>query len=182
MRAYVLNENAWLTLFIDADKSLKVYRMTAIDFQTKLVNGVYTSPPDAASYISAVNSNDVGWNGYQQGFDVYTQSHTMAVTLDCNFVVDGNNNCLVAPGNGDPPSVEIYARLTFYVDYEPVNASGRRRRQAAQTDRGYAAIDAKSTVTTDNSQAEAVPSSASGVYASSPLIAMVAAAVFALLV
>jgi hypothetical protein len=182
MRSYVLDENAWLTLFIDAEKSLKVYNMDAIKFETKLANGVYTVPPDAATYLANVNGGVPGWGGSTQGFDIPTQSHAMAVTLDCNFVVDPSGTCLVSPGNGGPPSLEIFARLTFYVDYEPATGAGRRRRQAASSERGYATIDAQSTVTApQTAEAEAAPSSASAVSAPRALVAVVAAAAFAML-
>jgi hypothetical protein len=61
----------------------------------------------------------------------------MYVQLDCNFVVDTAGNCLIKPGNGGPPSLEIFARLVFYVDYEPATGAGRRRRQAV----GYISCD-----------------------------------------
>jgi hypothetical protein len=184
LRAYTINQNAWLTLFIDAEQSLKVFGFTPIEFQTKIgQNSQYTTPSQAAEYLQASSSNTPGWNSVPQGFDVDTQTHAMAVTLDCDFVMDASGQqCLLNPGApGNPASQEIFARLTFLVDYEPAAAAGRRRRQAAETERGYAAVDAQGTVEGDATQAEAAPSSASGVTASKSLVALVAAAMVAML-
>lgn len=100
LRSFTINDEAYLTLFIDTDVSLKVFAMTVLPanasgFVTKLSGGVYTAPAAASDYIYNVN-NGVGLNG----FHVATQTHSMKVTLNCEFVQDNSTprNCLVAPG------------------------------------------------------------------------------------
>jgi hypothetical protein len=184
MRTYTINQQAWLTLFIDADRSLKVFGFTPIAFESKIgQSSAYTEPKLAAQYISASSSATPGWNGGTQGFDVATQTHAMAVTLDCDFVMDtSGTQCLLAPGvASNPSSQEVFTRLTLLVDYEPAQGTGRRRRRQATNERGYASVDAQSTVTGDQAQAEAAPSSASGVTASKSLVAFVVAGMLAML-
>ena len=192
MRAYVVDQYAWLTLFIDAAQSLKVYAMHVLDdgtgtgFQTKIAGGSYTTPPDAGQYIQNVNdqlSNGGPGNDVTQGFDVDTQTHAMWVQLQCNFVVDGSGDCLVNPG-GAVPRLEIFARLIFYVDYEAADTRRRRRQvsneQAAQTDRGYAAMDTNASVEANQEMAAEIPSAASGVRPAAALALAVATAALAL--
>jgi hypothetical protein len=184
LRTYTINQQAWLTLFIDADRSLKVFSFTPIAFESKIgQSSAYTNPKLASQYLTASSSASPGWDGVPQGFDVATQTHAMAVTLDCDFVMDvSGTQCLLAPGSpGNPASQEIFTRLTFLVDYEPAQGPGRRRRRQAANERGYASVDAQSTVTGDQTQAEAAPSSASGVTASKSLVAFVIAAMLATL-
>jgi hypothetical protein len=184
LRSYTINQQAWLTLFIDAERSLKIFGFTPIAFESKIgQNSAYTNPKLASQYITASSSATPGWDGVPQGFDVATQTHAMAVTLDCDFVMDASGTqCLLAPGSpGNPASQEIFTRLTFLVDYEPAAGAGRRRRRQAANERGYASVDAQSTVAGDQTQAEAAPSSASGVTASKSLVALVAAAMLAML-
>jgi hypothetical protein len=71
----------------------------------------------------------------------------MAVTLDCDFVMDASGTqCLLAPGApGNPASQEILTRLTFLVDYEPAQGAGRRRRRQAMGEMGGDAGGMRST-------------------------------------
>jgi hypothetical protein len=67
MRSYTINQQAWLTLFIDADRSLKVFGFTPIAFESKIgENSAYTVPKLASQYITASSSATPGWGGVNQ--------------------------------------------------------------------------------------------------------------------
>jgi hypothetical protein len=91
LRSFLVNDMAWLVLFLDSDRSLKVYSLSPIRLETRLgPNGTYTVPPRAIQYISSSNTNQPSTIqvGETQGFDIATQTHAMEVQLECNFVVD----------------------------------------------------------------------------------------------
>lgn len=187
VRSYAVDQSAWLTLFLDTDKSLQVYAMEVIGFQTKLANGIYTTPPDARLYMAGVNE---GWlagpdgSFVAQGFDVATQTHAMWVQLDCNFVVDSSGKCILSPG-AEPASsrLDLSARVLFSVDYEADAGAGRRRRQAS-TERGYASMDTSASVyASDELLAQEAPRSAApgSLQPAAAAAALMAAAVLSVL-
>lgn len=150
LRSFSLNDYGWLVLFLDQAKSLKVYGLTGIVFETKLSGSPsadYKSPGKAAIYLNDANQNQAVLNSISQGFDITTQTYAMYVQMDKCFVSDPDGtNCQITPGyNGNYQGVD--ARLTFQVDYEALS-TGRRRRQAAATNRGYASAETSSTVQT----------------------------------
>lgn len=59
-----------------------------------------------------------------------------------NAAVDIFGNCLNNPSPATGP-IQIFARIVFYVDYEPIALAGRRRRRQSESSKGLASMDAE---------------------------------------
>jgi hypothetical protein len=67
--------------------------------------------------------------------------------------------CLLQPGPSGTIEGNIYARMTFVVDYESASSTvGRRRRRQATSEKGYAAMATEVSVGTGETGVELAPS------------------------
>ena len=142
-RAVQLGDTVYFLLSIDTAKSLAVYAVRPVAFQTKLgVGGTYTQPQQARLRLAEKYDD----SGNALGFDYDTQTHAMRARIDPMFVQDTDGNALLGTPQSASPTTPVFAQLIFDCDYDSSQSRRRRRRRQAvagvQREQGQAAVGA----------------------------------------